>query len=319
VNGSTCGSPSGAPEGGASCPHATRHAAPEPSGPSRGGVAQFPDPSPAAIAQAGGRPASGIPTTGSAPESRGPARGQAQGGSSAMSTPASTLSTAVASESSSTSTVGRAASTATAVTASSASPVSGQRIHLIVTVAPAPAGGTVRFLADARPMAGCHAVAVSRRTGEAVCDARFATAGAWMIKAIYSGHGDLARSVSPVLTLSVRWSLRWEGQPRVRADGLVSTLTCASGSGGCPVAIELTVPRDGGAGAGTSRRPAPIEVGDRAVTVAAGDTRTLDVRLNPRGTALLTARRALALAVTLRSTIAGRRVTVATATVTMRR
>lgn len=140
-----------------------------------------------------------------------------------------------------------------------------------------------------------------------------------MIEAIYSGHGDLARSVSPVLAVAVRWSLRWDGQPRVRADGLVSTLTCAPQSGGCPVAIDLTVPRDAGAAGGTSRPPAPIVVGDSAVTVAAGDTRTVDVRLNPRGRALLTARRTLALAVTLRLTIADRRATVATATVTMRR
>jgi hypothetical protein len=183
-----------------------------------------------------------------------------------------------------------AASTSSTVRSATALPVSGQRVRLIVTVTPVPVGGTVRFLADGRPIAGCRAVAVNAGTGESICVTRFARAGVLKIQAIYSGKSSFSGSLSSVLNQSVGWSLTMDAAPRVRAGMVVSRLSCAPRSGGCPITVVLTIriPAVGG-----KHRQHSVVVGQRRLTVSAGHRRTVAVGLSATGQSMLAQRKRL--------------------------
>jgi hypothetical protein len=96
------------------------------------------------------------------------------------------------------------APTATATTTSlwsSANPVTeGGPLTWTARVAPVPPGGTVSFLADGSPVAGCSSLPVSTSSGEATCSATYYSAQVIGVRAYYSGEGQFQPAASAPYT-----------------------------------------------------------------------------------------------------------------------
>lgn len=123
----------------------------------------------------------------------------------------------------------RAALTATTTTvASSANPsVQGQTVTYTATVSPA-GGGSVTFNDGGTPVTGCKARSLDS-SGQATCQATYATTGSHAITAVYSGDATSAGSTSAVLTQNVvvdRADLKVVlSMPSAAADGTIVTQT----------------------------------------------------------------------------------------------
>ena len=117
--------------------------------------------------------------------------------------------------------------TATTTTvASSANPsVQGQTVTYMATVSP-PGGGSVTFNDGGTPVTGCKALSLNS-SGQATCQATYATTGSHAITAVYSGDAASAGSTSAVLTQSVvvdRADLKVTlSMPSAAADGAIVT------------------------------------------------------------------------------------------------
>jgi hypothetical protein len=84
----------------------------------------------------------------------------------------------------------------------SANPVvRGTAVALAARVSPTPSGGTVEFVRDGVPIAGCEAVPVSN--GAATCVTSFGRAGRLGLQAYYGGSGVYKASSSNVFVLTV--------------------------------------------------------------------------------------------------------------------
>ena len=119
-----------------------------------------------------------------------------------------------------------AASTTTV--ASSVNPsIQGQTVTYTATVSPA-GGGSVTFNDGGTPVTGCRARSLDS-SGQATCQATYATTGSHAITAVYSGDAATAGSTSAVLTQSVvvdRADLKVNlSMPSAAADGAVVTQT----------------------------------------------------------------------------------------------
>jgi hypothetical protein len=119
-----------------------------------------------------------------------------------------------------------AASTTTV--ASSVNPsIQGQMVTYTATVSPA-GGGSVTFNDGGTPVTGCKARSLDS-SGQATCQATYATTGSHAITAVYSGDAATAGSTSAVLTQSVvvdRADLKVKlSMPSAAADGAIVTQT----------------------------------------------------------------------------------------------
>ncbi len=88
---------------------------------------------------------------------------------------------------------------------SSANPVRmGTSVTLTAAVSPAPSGGTVEFVNDGMPIAGCSGVSVNTTNGQANCVTSFGHAGGFGLQAFYSGSGAYQSSSSNVYAITVQ-------------------------------------------------------------------------------------------------------------------
>jgi hypothetical protein len=208
---------------------------------------------------------------------------------------------------------------------SSANPsVTGERVILTATIGPIPDGGTVRFLANGRTIAGCGAAAVDRTTGMATCNTSYSTPGAREIEAVYSGNSSSAGSHSATLTQTVHWSLILEGPPNGSSGAASSRIRCAPHSGGCQLTAVLSAVErlHAGAvvavGAGVGQPARMVIVGAKNLTISSGRTLVVTVNLNPRGRELLTRFKSVPVKQTISVMAAGRHVTVAISKLSIR-
>lgn len=116
----------------------------------------------------------------------------------------------------------------TTTVASSVNPsVQGQTVTYTATVSPA-GGGSVTFNDGGTPVTGCKARSLDS-SGQATCQASYATTGSHAITAVYSGDAATAGSTSAVLTQSVvvdRADLKVKlSMPSAAADGAIVTQT----------------------------------------------------------------------------------------------
>ena len=116
----------------------------------------------------------------------------------------------------------------TTTVASSVNPsVQGQAVTYTATVSPA-GGGSVTFNDGGTPVTGCKARSLDS-SGQATCQASYATTGSHAITAVYSGDAATAGSTSAVLTQSVvvdRADLKVKlSMPSSAADGAIVTQT----------------------------------------------------------------------------------------------
>ena len=101
-------------------------------------------------------------------------------------------------------------STATALQSSANPSTPGQQVTYTATVSPTPDGGTVTFADGGTTISGCESVALNTSTGEASCQATYASDGSHSIEADYSGdtlYGtsdetltQLVKSLTPTTT-----------------------------------------------------------------------------------------------------------------------
>jgi Bacterial Ig-like domain (group 3) len=96
--------------------------------------------------------------------------------------------------------------TSTALTTSQTSPTAGQAVTLTATVTAGsePPAGTVEFESNGAAISGCGAIAVAGAS--ATCNATFATAGQYVVQAIFNpaSSGVQSPSSSPSVSLSVQ-------------------------------------------------------------------------------------------------------------------
>ena len=109
----------------------------------------------------------------------------------------------------------RAAATV-AVTVPTTSVAVGQVVKLEATVTPPGSTGSVAFLLDGRPLAGCEAVAV--RSG-AACSTSSLPPGTDSLSARFSGDAVTDASTSGPVDVTVSASLRWTGPPAIPGPG----------------------------------------------------------------------------------------------------
>jgi hypothetical protein len=205
--------------------------------------------------------------------------------------------------------------TATSVVlSSSANPsVSGQRVTYTAAISPAPDGGTVRFLAGGRPLAGCAAVPVDPGHGTATCAGTSPRPGAYEVQADYAGDARFIASQSPSLRQVVRSSIALVGRPSGRSGRVSLAVRCARESGGCSVTVVLSATHRRGHG----RLQHVTIASTRTVRVAAGKTVTITTKLNPAGRRLIAGLKRLPVRLTLSLVVSGAHVPVATRAVTV--
>ena len=75
-----------------------------------------------------------------------------------------------------------------------------QQVTYTASVSPAPDGGTVSFTDGGSTISGCESVAVNTSTGDATCQATYASTGLHTIEAGYSGNTDFGGAASGPLT-----------------------------------------------------------------------------------------------------------------------
>ena len=75
-----------------------------------------------------------------------------------------------------------------------------QQVTYTASVSPAPDGGTVSFTDGGSTISGCESVAVNTSTGDATCQATYASTGLHTIEAGYSGNTDFGGAESGPLT-----------------------------------------------------------------------------------------------------------------------
>jgi Bacterial Ig-like domain (group 3) len=97
---------------------------------------------------------------------------------------------------------GASAATPTTTTVSSSKNPSavGQSVTYTATVNPAPDGGTVAFVDNGVPIAGCEARGPNTVNGETTCSATYGVNGTHSITATYSGNANFSGSSSSTLT-----------------------------------------------------------------------------------------------------------------------
>lgn len=91
------------------------------------------------------------------------------------------------------------AATATSVTSSLNPAAPGQTIDYTATVVSNPGGGTVTFIDNGVPIAGCAAVPVDALTGKATCTTSYPHSGKHLIAAAFNGTANYAPSTSPTV------------------------------------------------------------------------------------------------------------------------
>jgi hypothetical protein len=116
---------------------------------------------------------------------------------------------------------------------SSANPAPvGQAVTYTAKVAPVPAGGTVRFLANGAAVAGCTRIPISTTTGEASCSATYLSSGPVGVQVLYSGSAPFAASTSGVYAEVI--NLPAPGYWLATANGQVYGAGAAQALGGVP-------------------------------------------------------------------------------------
>jgi Bacterial Ig-like domain (group 3)/FG-GAP-like repeat len=216
------------------------------------------------------------------------------------------------------------AATATALSSSANPSSTGQHVTYTATVHPKPDGASVRFADHGKTIAGCGAVAVNAANGTASCHATYATPGTHRVQAAYAGDPQFSSSQSPTLTQTVRWSVTIHHFPTGSSGVVRIILGCASGSGGCHITGSLTVTeivqgkRVLAVSARARRRHRTVLVGTTVLTVKAGKTATITIKLNPTGRELLARFKTLRVKLTISLTVNGKRSTVAITSVTVK-
>jgi hypothetical protein len=211
--------------------------------------------------------------------------------------------------------VASASTTSPSVTASTPTAFAGQPVLLTAVLPTAQGGGKVRFVANGKVIKGCGAVKVNQLIGGAVCTARFLQAGVFRIEVLYRRGSGFALSRSPVITVSVKSSLTLAAAPRTTANGVIFSVRCAQGSGGCQVTVTLSIPRPAPAGGTGGRRAQPVLVAGNTKTISAGSTATLTAKLNAHGRTLLAQQGHLSVQEVTSLTVGGQRVVVNKSTV----
>jgi len=138
--------------------------------------------------------------------------------------------------------------TTTAVASSANPSVQGQTVTYTATVRPAGVSGSVAFNDGGSPVTGCKAVILSS-SGQATCQATYATTGSHAITAVYSGDAANAGSTSAVLPQSVvvdRADLNVTlSMPTTAADGaIVTQKVTVTNQGPAPASTEVTALRE---------------------------------------------------------------------------
>jgi hypothetical protein len=95
-------------------------------------------------------------------------------------------------------------STTTQLSASANPVPTGAKVTLTARVSPTPSGGTVEFVSDGVPIAGCHGVSVNTASGAAICATSFGRAGSFGLQAFYGGSGSYQSSSSNVFVIAVQ-------------------------------------------------------------------------------------------------------------------
>jgi hypothetical protein len=137
-----------------------------------------------------------------------------------------------------------ATATTTSVASSANPSVQGQTVTYTATVRPAGVSGSVAFNDGGTPLTGCAALSLSS-SGQATCQANYATTGSHAITAVYSGDAANAGSTSGVLAQSVvvdRADLKVSlSMPSKADDGaIVTQKVTVTNMGPAPATTEVT-------------------------------------------------------------------------------
>jgi Bacterial Ig-like domain (group 3) len=219
-------------------------------------------------------------------------------------------------------TVTNVAQTTTSLSRSAASVPAGQSETLTAAVAPFdPTSGSptgdVAFSDGGTPVACANSAggnAPVSADGVATCTTSFATTGSHAITAAYSGDGSFATSSSPARTVTVGPALPPPAAPKAGtgvstvsaavtkpgAQAVTVPLRCAAGGASCTVTVRLTTVRTVHRHGKIVRRT--VVLGSKRVTVAAGKSKRVKVKLTKAGRTLLTTDKKLATKVSVTST-----------------
>jgi hypothetical protein len=219
-------------------------------------------------------------------------------------------------------TVTNVAQTTTSLSRSAASVPAGQPETLTAAVAPfdPTAGsptGEVAFSDGGTPIACANSAAGNAAVsadGVATCTTSFATTGSHAITADYSGDGSFASSSSPARAVAVGPALPPPAAPKAGtgvstvsaavtkrgAQAVTVPLRCAAGGASCTVTVRLTTVRTVHRHGKVLRRT--VVLGSKRVTVAAGKSKRVKVKLTKAGRTLLTTDKKLATKVSVTST-----------------
>jgi hypothetical protein len=228
-------------------------------------------------------------------------------------------------------TVSPAATTMT-VAASSATITAGQSVTYTAKVTPARAGaivptGAVRFLDGSTTVSGCQSQPVSS-AGLATCTSA-PGAGAHSITAAYAGDANFSTSTSPATMVTVTTSSPASGAPRIGAAKLSGTTAAVpvscTGRGSCTVVLTLSVTetlKGGKLVAVAARRTKTTKhvviLARVRVTIAAGHSKTVTLRLSSAGRRLLARRGRLAVKLDTSQLTASRSRLIASRTLTFK-
>jgi hypothetical protein len=225
-----------------------------------------------------------------------------------------------------TATVLSRATTTTLSAPSSAAATKPVTMTATVTGAAAPTG-TVAFSDGGAPVSGCGSVALVKGTGvtsTATCSTSFTSAGAHTITATYSGGAIFDSSTSGARTVQVSATSTsppvpptGSGTPKVNGAQVTTTTTssgtpevsvpvsCASGGASCTVKAVVTVTETVHR-KGDKTKKKTVVLGSATITVAAGKTGRVSVKLNGTGRKLLATHHKLRVELTVTHRVNGK-------------
>jgi hypothetical protein len=212
--------------------------------------------------------------------------------------------------------------TATSLVASSNSAAAGSQVTYTAAVTPSQAGtpgpsGSVEFFDGASPIGGCTAQALGMNL-KATCAKTYTGGGTQTVTARYGGDANFAPSTSGKQTVKVI-PPAGSGTPKVNAAHVTTTTTssgtpevvvpvsCPPGGPSCTVKMVLTIQ--------TGHKT--VVVGTETITIKAGKSGRVAVRLNSTGHKLLAKQRSLRIELTVTHMVKGKTKTLATKRLTL--